>query len=105
MMFYVGSISYFILPQKKKKKSYFILLIVIKIFIGEFGKLWSSLNNTLHHDTTEMNINLCDLKIMSLPGLSVIYDEFIPTNELLIGENASGSLRIHEKRYTFLGDS
>lgn len=74
MMFYVGSISCF------------ILLIVIKIFI-RVCKLWSSLTNTLHHDTSAMNINLCDLKIMSLLELSVIYDEFIPTNELLIGEN------------------
>jgi len=34
-----------------------------------------------------MNINICDLKIMSLPVLGVLYDEFIPTNELLICEN------------------
>lgn len=76
-----------------------------------FCELRSPLTNTLHHAMGEFSLSLYDLKIIGgLPALGVPYDEFIPTNESLIGGNDYYStmveiLRIHANLCILLGDS
>ncbi|KAJ8438299.1 hypothetical protein Cgig2_015042 [Carnegiea gigantea] len=72
-----------------------------------FYELWGSLTNTLHHGAGEVGISLYNLEqVRGLPILGDIYEEFLPQNKDLVGNNkypavVAELLRIHAELYEF----
>ncbi|KAJ8423333.1 hypothetical protein Cgig2_021289 [Carnegiea gigantea] len=72
-----------------------------------FCELWGPLINTLHHGAGEVGISLYNLeRVGGLPILGDIYEEFLPQNKDLVGQNkypaaAAELLRIHAELCEF----